>query len=470
MIDENVVSDSDAYKDTHWLGYPKGLNRMYSYGESRINSKYPYVDWFGLDMIVQKHFLQRVTNEMIDEAEEDVILTHGHNYFNRAVWEKVRDLGFLPVTIKAVPEGTRVPIDNVLFTIESSPEYDWFAKTTNFLEGTLMHVWKPTTICTRSGIILDGIKPAFAKSSDIADIILPVAVNDFGYRGASGREDAARSGAAHLVHFVGSDNKAANKAIKDYYGYKGRAKSVWATEHSVATSFGLSQEQEMNYLRHQLTQPPPDAIRSVVIDSKDPDNFIRNVVGSEEMVQRIKELPGRLVLRPDSGKGLVNMCKYSDILGGIFGFSINSKGYKVLNHNIGLLQGDGMDEVTIPELYNEYIKTGWAADNFITGSGGGLLVADATRDTQRFAIKASYGEIDGVPTNFQKDPSSDTTKKSKAGRLKLHKMGRTGYVTLQSSKEEPNQFNAYTDELRTVFKNGEFFPTKFEDILERAKH
>ena len=462
---KNIIIDTDAYKLTHHLQYPNNLTKLYSYGESRVGSKYPYVSFFGLQMIIADHFLQKVDNAMIEEAEEEAYLTFGtKDYFNRSVWEKVRDLGYLPITIRAVPEGSKVGINNALFTLESNEP--WFAKTMNALEGTLMHTWYPTTISTRAMYIKEGITPAFNKSSDVSEYVLPVAVNDFGYRGATCHEAAARGGAAFLNHFIGSDNMPASRALKDYYGYKGRLASVWATEHSVATSFGLTFENEMEYLRHQLDNSSPDKIISVVIDSKNPDNFIKDVAGSEEMTTKIKNRSGRVVFRPDTGKPLVNVCKYSDMLGAIFGFGINSKGYKVLNNNVGLIQGDGMDEHTIPELYNEYIKTGWAADNIITGSGGGLLQVDANRDTQRFAIKASYSEKDGVPFNIQKDPSSDQTKKSKAGMLKLHKI-REEFMTLESSKEDPIMFKAYTDSMQTVFENGVLHSDSFENILER---
>lgn len=462
---KNIIIDTDAYKLTHHLQYPSNLTKLYSYGESRVGSKYPYVSFFGLQMILKDHFLQKVDNQMIEEAEEEAYMTFGtKDYFNKSVWEKVRDLGYLPIKIKAVPEGSKVGINNALFTLESTEP--WFAKTMNALEGTLMHVWYPTTISTRAMYIKEGITPAFNKSSDIGEFVLPVAVNDFGYRGATCHEAASRGGAAFLNHFVGSDNLPASRALKEYYGYKGRLKSVWATEHSVATSFGLSFDNEMEYLRHQLYNSSDESIISVVIDSKNPDDFIKNVVGSEEMMELIKRKSGRVVFRPDTGKPLVNVCKYSDMLGGLFGFNINSKGYKVLNHNVGIIQGDGMDENTIPELYNEYIKTGWAADNIITGSGGGLLQVDVNRDTQRFAIKASYSERDGVPFNIQKDPSSDHSKKSKAGMLKLHNI-RSEYMTLESSKEDPIMFKAYADAMDTVFENGVLNEQTFSQILER---
>lgn len=310
------------------------------------------------------------------------------------------------------------------------------------------------------------IKPIFENTSDIPELMLPFAVNDFGLRGGEIFESAVMGGMAHLVHFDGSDNMPASRLLKDFYGYRGKAKSVWATEHSVATSYG-PERGEYEYVIAQLSQFT-DKIKSIVIDSYDPDNFMQNIVGSNEVQELIKAHTGRIVFRPDTGKPITNVCKYSDMLGGIFGFTINHKGYKVLRENVGLIQGDGMTEKSIPELYREYVKTGWAADNIITGSGGGLLEEGLTRDTQRWAIKASYGEKDGVPFDIRKTPKNDMSKQSKGGKLKLHRTN-SGFITMESSREPDNMFKGYVDSLVTIYENGVFSPDKFENIIERAR-
>lgn len=462
---KNIACDTDAYKIAHWMQRPEGITSLYSYGEPRVGGKNKEVCFFGLQPILQNHFTQKVTNQLIEEAAEESFMTFGTDkLFNKDAWNKVKDLGYLPLKIMSAPEGTIMEEGNVCFTIEATEKF--FAPMVSHFEDLLMWTWYTTSVCTRSMNIKRGIIPAFKQSSDAFDFVLPVAVNDFGLRGASLYDAAVAGGMAHLVHFRGSDNMPASRHIKDFYGMKGRALSVWATEHSVATSFGPGRG-EYDYLRHQLTQFP-ELIKSIVIDSYDDENFIRAVVADPEMVALIKQHAGRVVFRPDSGDPLKNVCKYSDMLGAIFGFSMNSKGYKVINHNVGLIQGDGMTEETIPALYNEYIKTGWAADNVLTGSGGGLLEEGLTRDTQRWAIKASYGELNGVPFDIQKKPKSDMTKVSKSGRLKLHNVGRNKYLTIESSKETPQDFNSFNNSLVTVFENGQVFPQSFESVLENA--
>lgn len=462
---KNIILDTDSYKITHHLQTPPGITKLYSYGEPRVGGKYPFVSFFGLRMIIMDHFLQKVTKEMIEEAEWRADATFGERgYFDSETWQRVKNLGYLPIRIKAVPEGTKVAIDNALFTIESTES--WFAGHLNALETLLMHVWYPTTVATRSMTIKESIKPWFLKSSDVTEYVLPVAVNDFGFRGATGHEAAARAGAAHLLHFVGSDNEAGMTALYDYYGCVDRLKSVWATEHSVATSYGEGIG-ESDYLNAQLERAPLDKIISIVIDSYDSDNFIQNVVGSEIIKEKIKARSGRVVFRPDSGDPKINVLKYLDMLGGIFGYHINSKGFKVVDHNVGLIQGDGMNEHSIPEIYKELVRAGWAADNIVTGSGGGLLQVDINRDTSRWAIKASYGEKDGVGFNIQKNPATDTTKKSKAGMLKLHPTSDT-FITMSSAEMPINQFNGYVDCMETVLENGDFHPEIFDNILTRA--
>ena len=455
---ENLLLDTDAYKLTHHLQYPKGLTKLYSYAEARPGSRFNTVSWFGLQMIIADHLLGKVSNEMIDEAEEFSFLTFGnHNFFNREVWERVRDLGYLPIKIMELPEGIEVPISTPLLTLESTEP--WFATTLNALESVLMQVWYPTTISTNSMYIKKALLPLFEKSGSVTG--LDLAVNDFGLRGASSLQSAQRGGAAHLLHFRGSDNLAANKVIADVYGLKGRALSVWATEHSVATSYGPDRG-EIDYVNSQLDRAGDNDIISIVIDSYDSINFVRNVIGSKEIKNRIIKRSGRIVLRPDSGEPQEIDLQVLDILADIFGTDVNDKGYKVINHNVGIIQGDGMNRQTIIELYRHILHQGWSADNLIVGSGGGLLQEGFDRDTERFAIKASYGELgDGHGFLIQKHPKQDPTKNSKSGRFKVIRDSNRRIKTVAIDAEGNNL-------LKTIYENGNFYPDSFQEILKRA--
>lgn len=456
-MSENIILATDAYKLTHHLQYPTNLTKLYSYGEARVGGKFDTVSWFGLSMILHDYFHEPITDTMIDEAQKVAHMTFGTSaYFNRSVWEKVRDLGYFPVKIKALPEGLEVPTGNALFTIESTA--DWFATSLNALEVVLMHVWYPTTIATNSLNIKKRLKPLLEKSGTVANLFL--AVNDFGLRGATSLESGKRGGAAHLLHFQGSDNMAASQYFESVYGVAGRALSVWATEHSVATAYGSGQG-EFDYVNAQLDRTPDDAVLSIVIDSYDALQFITTVIGSPEIKARIMQREGRIVLRPDSGDPKTIDLQVLDALATIFGTTVNHKGYRVLNYNVGIIQGDGMKADTIVSLYEALIAAGWSADNLVVGSGGGLLQEGFTRDTERFAIKAAYAENSaGERINIQKNPKTDVSKASKAGLLKV--IMRQGQMVTVSQKDSGD------DLLQTVYDNGVFSPVDGSVIVQRA--
>ncbi|AEJ30714.1 nicotinate phosphoribosyltransferase [Leuconostoc sp. C2] len=454
---ENLILATDAYKLTHHLQYPSNITKLYSYGEARVGGQFNTVSWFGMSMILHDYFHEPITNDMIDEAEKVSELTFGTKaYFNRSVWEKVRDLGYFPVKIKALPEGLEVPTGNALFTIESTAP--WFATSLNALEVLLMHVWYPTTIATNSMYIKKRLAPLLKKSGSQSGLFL--AVNDFGLRGATSLESGKRGGAAHLLHFQGSDNMAASQYFEAVYGVSGRALSVWATEHSVATAYGTGQG-EFDYVNAQFDRAPDDAILSIVIDSYDALNFVKTVIGSPAIKARIINRAGRVVLRPDSGDPQTIDLEVLALLANIFGTKTNAQGYKVLQNNVGIIQGDGMKADTIIALYEALMSAGWSADNLVVGSGGGLLQEGFTRDTERFAIKAAYAEnASGQKINIQKNPKTDASKASKAGLLKV--IMRDGKI-ITVSNDELGQ-----DLLETVYDNGTIPLINGEAIINRA--
>lgn len=461
MKNTNLILATDAYKLTHHLQYPEGLTKLYSYAEARKGGKFPTISWYGLQALIKSNLMEPITLEQIEEAKQQSITVFGTDkYFNEEVWLKVSTLGYLPIKIKALPEGLEVPEGTPLFTIESTEP--WFATTMNSLETLLMQVWYPTTIATNSMYIKKDLKPLFQQSSDdYSDLSVELAVNDFGLRGATSLESGAIGGSAHLLHFRGSDNMISDKYIRDNYNYNGRAMSVWATEHSVATSYG-NNEGEVEYLKSQIERSDKDSIISIVVDSYDTFNFVEKVVG-EELYDLICSRTGRIVLRPDSGDPKEQVLGILTRLEQIFGATLNTKGYKVINENVGVIQGDGMHRESIKELYQHILDNGYSADNLVVGSGGGLLQQDMNRDTQRFAIKASYGEKQGVTFNIQKKPKTDPTKNSKTGLLKVIRDvdGEIKTVTPETKG---------TDLLTTIYHDGVLYEDTFENILKRANN
>lgn len=470
QLQNNIIVDTDAYNLTDWKTLPPGITQLRAYGEARKGAHYAATCFFGLQMILIDHLAgQVVTKEKLEEAADLIPSWMGQtNYYHRAMWEHILNKhgGILPLEIKAVSEGSVVPVGNVLFqTVGLDP---LVAPLTNHIETLLMHIWSTSTIATNSLAIMNDIKPLVEVSGSLE--LLPWMVHDFGYRGVDNHMSAARKGAAHFVAgFSGSDTLVADRAVRFYYDSPGVLKTVWATKHSVGTSFG-SGAGEKAYLLHQLKNAPADATISIVIDSYDPIGFMHNAVSDPEIMSLIKARPGRTVFRPDSGNPEHQVGVLLDILGGLFHYEYNSKQYKVLKYNVGLLWGDGMDRESIFSLYSGIVYNGWSPDNLVVGSGGGLLVKGFTRDTQRFAIKSCEIELDGVLKPVNKVTSSDPTKGSKAGELKLMRtMDPPQYSTLSRKYSGPDpNFDAYIDDMQIVFKNGEVTRQSFDDIRARA--
>src|SRR6185369_12301563 len=162
---KNLPNDTDAYKITHPSQYIEGLSKLANYGEPRAGAEHPEVSVFGTQMIVHDHFLEKTTKDMVEEAAEESFTTFGfENYFNKEGWMKIVNLGYLPMTIKALPEGLVVPVSNALFTMESDAKFPWFASMLNSLETMMMHVWYPTTIATNCMYIKKDVKPYLVKT------------------------------------------------------------------------------------------------------------------------------------------------------------------------------------------------------------------------------------------------------------------------------------------------------------------
>jgi len=438
----NILLLTDSYKVTHYKQYPPNTEKVYSYFESR-GGVYPTVCFFGLQYFIKKYLEGKVvTKAKIDEAEA-IFKDHFSNddMFNRAGWEYILEKyeGRLPVRIKAAPEGTVMPYRNVLMTIENTdPNCYWL---TNYLETLLVQVWYPTTVATQSYHLSKIIGKYLEQTGTPAD--MPFKLHDFGFRGVSSVESAGIGGAAHLVNFQGTDTLQALQTIRQYYNTNMVAGfAVPASEHSTMTSWGRAHEADA--YRNMLEQYPTGIV-SIVSDSYDIYNAAKEIYG-KQLKELILERDGNLVVRPDSGDITEVIFKLLDILGDAFGTSINDKGYKVLHPKVRILQGDGMDAEAIEALLEVVTKAGWSADNLVFGMGGGLL-QKVHRDTQKFAFKCSWAEINGEGRDVYKDPITDKGKKSKKGRMKLILDEKGNYKTVGENV-------VGNDLLETVFENG----------------
>lgn len=458
---QNCAGHTDFYKYTHPLQYPNDLEKLFVYGEARVGGKYPDICNFGLQMIINEDLMGVPTKDELAFTREHVLSAGGFDYFDHKAWELVRKKGYLPIEISALPEGLVVPEGTPLFSVRATE--DFFAKSMNLLEPTLMHVWAPTTIASRILRIKKRLIPLFEKTNSMH--MLPYAVNDFSTRSATCKQEAVRKGAASLLMFAGSDNMAADSiGIMHHYSGPQVLKSVWATEHSVAESFGPG-EGEKRYILHQLRTAPAEAIVSIVIDTYNSRNFMYNIVSLPEVVAEIKKRPGRVVFRPDSGKMKDEMLMVYDALTQIFGFHIESD-YKVLNENTGGIAADGVDENSAIELYEDIIKENWSCVNLVLGSGKGLM-GDVSRDTSNFAIKANMGIFTGgreVP--LMKSPAGSSFKRSKAGWI--HEYEEDGVFRTITSIDPNYQTikNQYQNLMRPKYRNGKLLiDERYENVV-----
>ena len=465
MKRENLVLLADAYKYAHHKLYYPGTTEIYSYLESR-GGMFDETVFFGLQYFLKEYLAgEAFTQAELDEADGFLLQVFGRNdVFDKSKFQYILDKynGRLPVKIKAVAEGTRVPVGNVLMTIENTdPECYWL---TNFLETLLMQVWYPCTVATLSNQIRKIVTGYYAETAtNGAEAGIDFVLNDFGFRGVSSVESAKLGGAAHLLNFSGSDNLAGSAMAINYYdAQKVYGLSIPATEHSICTLLG--EEGELEVFKHILKTFPTGIIACV----SDSYNIFRacEEYWGEDLKAQILGREGTLVIRPDSGDPVMTLLKIFEILFNKFGYTVNPKGYKVLPPQVRVIQGDGVNYESIKAIYVALKQAGVSAENLALGMGGALL-QKVDRDTQRFALKCSSAVINGREVNVEKSPVEmnangdliSSFKKSKSGRLKLVKIDGDFYTVAQAGNE------SRADELHTVFENGEIVKQlTFEEV------
>lgn len=452
----NILCLTDSYKVSHHKQYPPKTHYTRSYFESRSGAKFEKTTFFGLHYFLKNYLEGRVvTEQKIAEAKELFSEHFSNSPFNEEGWKKVIKYrsGYLPIRIRAVPEGFRVSESNVLMTVQNTDQN--FAWLTNYVESLITQVWYPSTVASLGSEMRSILYDYAARTCD--NIAVDYQMHDFGFRGVTCPEQAALGGAAHLVNFNGTDNLAGLIMARKFYGAFNAGNSIPASEHSTITSWGEANECEA--MRNMLEQFPTGAV-ACVSDSFDIYRACSEFWG-EKLRNLVLSRDGVVVIRPDSGNPLVVLREVLRILGEKFGYEVNRKGFKVLNPKVRVIQGDGIDLQTMKDILWQNQIDGWASENVFFGSGGGLL-QKMNRDTQRFAFKCSSIQVDGEVRDVYKHPITSSSKNSKRGCFKLVASGK-GYVTVPES--EPGQ-----DVLVTVFENGHVVrPFTFHEIKERAR-
>ena len=456
----NPILNTDSYKTSHFLQYPPKTEYISSYIEAR-GGDYPFTLFYGLQILL-KSGLFKIIPDDVPEAK-DVFASHGVP-FNEEGWKYILGEydGNFPLHIQAVKEGTIVSTKNVLVQVNNTdPKVPWL---TSYIETPLLRgVWYPTTVATRSYFIKKIMKKYLEKSGADVEVCIPFMLHDFGFRGVSSFESAGIGGSAHLVNFMGTDTLAALKYAKEYYGEQNAAFSIPAAEHSTITTWG--ENGELKAFENMLDKfGGPGKIVAVVSDSFDIYNAVRNYWG-EALRDKVMNMGGRLVIRPDSGDPTVVPVELIEILGEKFGYEFNRSGYKVLPPCVRVIQGDGVNEKSIEQCLKNLTNKRWSAENIVFGMGGEMLQT-MNRDTQRWAMKANAIKFEGDKdwTPVFKRPVTDPSKASKSGRLALTGSSGLGSYTYRTVPEiDANGHNLLED----VWFNGKLLRDQtFTEVRE----
>lgn len=445
---KNVINifDTDGYKISQWKQYPKGATYAMSYAESRGGAD--RVKFFGLQYVLKQ--LEVPTLEDVEVVKQSVESYTGRtDLFNYEGWKKIAEMGYFPLRVRSVPEGSVIPTKQALFTVENThPDFVWLI---SWLETQLLRVWYPTTVATTSFEIKELIAKYLERNGTPESINFKL--HDFGARGVATGDQAMLGGMAHLINFAGSDTLAGRMGAVEYYNADtaGLSAGIPASEHSTITSWGRDFEYEA--FRNMIEQfGAPGAIYACVSDSY---NIWEALETWKDLEPLILEKGGTLVVRPDSGDPVETPVKVVKRLIDLFGYTLNSKGYKVLPDHIRVIQGDGVDQFSIESILRILDFEGISSDNITFGMGGALL-QKIDRDTYKFAMKMCAITVDGKDRDVYKDPITAPGKTSKRGFLTLNKDMQTVRI---------NELNGNDDFMDTVWENGEFLKeVNFEDL------
>ena len=468
----------DGYKVGHIFQYPDDTQQIYSnFTARKSRTGFDYVVFFGLQYFIYEYLQIQFHENFFNRHKETVVKEYKRridNYLGKDCITvdhiaALHDLGYLPLKIKAVPEGMLVPTNVPVLTIVNTvPEFFWL---TNMLETLLSNIlWKACTSATTAFQYRQRFEEYAKITSDNPDFVKWQA-HDFSFRGMAGTEDAMMSGAAHLLSSTGTDTIPAIDFLEKYYGANSDKElvggSVPATEHSVM-SMGLP-ENETDTVRRLITKVYPKGILSLVSDTWDFWNVIDYILPS--LKKEIMARDGKLVIRPDSGDPVKIICGdpnnhlggYSIQTGAIealwrtFGGKINSKGYKELDPHIGLIYGDSITLDRQEQILSKLKAKGFASTNVVLGIGS-YTYAYVTRDTYGFAMKATWGVTKSRgEVDIFKSPKTDAdvggSKKSHKGLLAVMRdtWGNI-YCKQQCTHEEENE-----GLLEMVYKDGVVF-------------
>ncbi len=489
MILYNPLLCLDFYKTAHAEQYPQTLTKMVSYYTPRMTrlDDTDKVTLFGLQAFIREFLIEAFNVNFFWEDWEDV-LTEYKRILNATIntdgigerrLKALHDLGYLPLEIRAVPEGTRTNIKVPQIEISNThPDFVWLV---NSIETMLSCTMWHTQVSAEVGYRYRQIVNEYAQRTCDDDTVRARLLGDFSMRGQESAESATKSSAAFCLSFLNTATVPAILWLEDNYNCDCTKEQVafgaLSTEHSVMCSNFAIDGDEITHINRLLTEVYPHQSFSMVSDSYDYWNLVNNIL--PKLKDEILAHDGCLSIRGDSGDPVEVVTETVFRLWDIFGGTVNSKGFKVLNPHVKALYGDSITPQRCKQIYKILENAGFAINNVALGVGSFSMqcletiisnndgpagcsevkpYAPYTRDTFGIAVKATYAEdADGKPIMIFKNPKTDTGhfKKSQRGCCRVYKDG-DDYTYEDGMTWAEAQGN---NELRTVFKNGEFIKT-----------
>lgn len=475
----------DFYKAVHAEMLPKGITKSVSYYTPRMSrvKRWDKVVMFGLQGFIKTYLIDYFNEEFFKRPFADVMFEYkrvmdaslGEDTYNIGKIINLHKLGYLPIEIVALPEGTRVPIHCPMFGITNThPDFAWLPQALESLISA--ETWHPQLAATVGYTYREIVNHYYDLTCD-DNIPRARALGAFDFRGEECLESAVKAGAGWCLSFLNTATVPVIPYLEQNYNCDCTKELVAfgspSTEHSVMCSNYAVDGDEITLLRRLLTEIYPNASFSAVLDSYDYWNIIDNVL--PQLKKEIMEHNGCMLMRGDSGDCVEVVTKTVFKLWEHFGGTINSKGYKVLDPHVKAIYGDSITVQRCEEIYKILTENGFACSNVALGVGSFSFqcieedgeLKPFTRDTFSSCIKATYCEIDGKPTPIFKNPKDGGFKKSQKGCCSVFKQGFDPMsfvdgLTWEEACADPLNL------LETVFKDGKLVKTQsLSEIRER---
>jgi nicotinamide phosphoribosyltransferase len=484
MKNLSVMLLCDFYKISHRAMYPVGTEVVYSTWTPRASrmkdvnevvsfGQQAFIKGFLIEFF-NENFFNRPKAEVVAEYARIIKFTLGVANPETKHIEELHDLGYLPLSIKALPEGTVVPLRVPVMTIQNTDKrFFWL---TNFVESLAScELWQAATSATIAREYRKILDKAAMDTVGNLDFV-QFQGHDFSMRGMSSLRSAMLSGMGHLLGFSGTDTIPSIQAAEHYYGANVEEElvgtSIPATEHSIQCAYG----DDMDYLDNMISRVHPEGFVSIVSDGYDFWDVIGRVIPA--LKDKIMARNGKVVIRPDSGDPVLIVCGDPDgktelerkgaieALWDVFGGTVTEKGYKLLDSHIGLIYGDAITLRRAEEIVERLKAKGFASINVVFGIGSYTYQYN-TRDTFGFALKSTLCVINGDEKQIFKDPKTDNgIKKSQKGRVVVLKDGNSYKVLDGFSLNDV----VAGDQLVEVFRDGKLLVDQyFMEVRNRLR-